>query len=348
MKQWIVAVAASCGIASAAQAAQPPGSGPGNGGFQQPLVLPVCTRATLQAAVDSYLEAQKSGDAKKIAFADKVTYLENMSPVEPEKALWNTKLPVAFSRSFLDSKRCKTFTEVIVTEGGHPYVIGTRLYVDAGKVTRIDSLVTNQGDWLFNADAYLKYSSTENWKITPKQRTGGEAMINGANAYLDLFSDKFREAPWGQPCARLEGGAYTNKGKDGKEPDLNDPKSSCRAGIPNGVLYIVNRDYVVDEVQGVVNVFCRFGNSQTGLSDSHTFHYVSGKFRWVHTLSVQGKPAAAAGAAAAVPTARPATAAPPPGNARAEVDATCLKGPPRAGPSLPAPDRTAPGSAAIR
>ncbi len=311
MKQWIVAVAASCGIVIAAQAAEPPGSGPANGGFQQPLVLPVCTRATLQAAADSYLEAQKTGDAKKIAFAEKVTYLENMSTVEPGKALWNTKLPIAFTRSFLDSKRCKTFTEAIVTEGGHPYVIGTRLYVDAGKVTRIDSMVTQQGDWLFNPDAYLKYSKNEDWSIKPDQRTNGEAMINGANAYLDLFSDKLREAPWGQPCARLEGGAYTNKGKDGKEPDLNDPNSSCRAGIPNGVLYIVNRDYVVDEEQGVVNVFCRFGNSQTGLPDSHTFHYVSGKFRWVHTLSAQPKQVAAAGAAPATGAgaAKPATPA---------------------------------------
>jgi hypothetical protein len=48
-------------------------AGGGNGGFQQALVVPVCTRATLQAAVDSYLEAQKTGDAKKIAFGDKAT-----------------------------------------------------------------------------------------------------------------------------------------------------------------------------------------------------------------------------------------------------------------------------------
>ena len=66
------------------------------------------------------------------------------------------------------------------------------------------------------------------------------------------------------------------------------------------MLYIVNRDYVVDEEQGVVNVFCRFSNSQTGLPDSHTFHYVNGRFRWVHTLSVsQPGPAPAGGAPAA-------------------------------------------------
>jgi hypothetical protein len=46
-------------------------------------------------------------------------------------------------------------------------------------------------------------------------------MIRGANAYLDAFSDKFTDIPWGQPCARLEGGAYTNReGTDYETPQV--------------------------------------------------------------------------------------------------------------------------------
>ena len=241
--------------------------------------FPLCTRESLQAAVDSYVVAQRAGDAKKMAFVEKAKYLENMSDVAPDKGLWNTALPIAYTMSILDSKRCKTFTEIIVTEGGHPYVIGTRLYVDNGKITRIDSLVTDKGDWLFNANNYLKVAKTENWEVLPvEQRTPMQAMLNGANAYLDLFADKHVEAPWGTPCERMEGGAYTNR--------KNDPNSTCKVGIPNGVLYIVNRDYIVDEEKGVVNIFCRFGNSTTGMPDSHMFKYVNGKFRYVHTLSV--------------------------------------------------------------
>ena len=85
--------------------------------------------------------------------------------------------------------------------------------------------------------------------------------------------------PWGSPCERLEGGAYTNR-------EGRDPNSSCKVGIPNGVLYIVNRDYVVDEEKGVVQVYCRFGNSTNGMPDSHMFRYVNGKYRYVHTISV--------------------------------------------------------------
>jgi len=270
-------------IAHGALAAQPT-TGPGavtGGNFTPPPPdhVPVCTRDSLKAAVETYLAAQAAGDIRKMAFAEKTKYLENMKDVEASAGLWNRTLNIAFSRSFYDATRCKTFSEVIVTQGEKPYVIGTRLYVDDGKITRIDSIVTTKGDWLFNANNTLKYAKAENWNITPAQRTKGEDMINGGNAYLDLFADKHREAPWGQPCARLEGGMYTNA----KSGNLEDPSSSCKVGIPNGVLYIVNRDYVVDEEQGTVNIFCRFGNG--GMPDSHTFHYVSGKFRWVHTLS---------------------------------------------------------------
>jgi len=115
----------------------------------------VCTRADLQTAADTYVEAQGAGDVSEMALADEAHFLENMIEVGKGDGLWNTALPIALARSFLDSTRCKTFTEVIVTEGDHQYVIGTRLYVNDGKIMRVDSLVTDQGDWLFNANAYL-------------------------------------------------------------------------------------------------------------------------------------------------------------------------------------------------
>lgn len=243
----------------------------------------MCTRAALEAAAESYVEAQETGDLSKLTLADDAVYVENMQAVDRSDGLWNTPLPIALSRSFVDSTRCKTFTEVIVTEGDHQYVIGTRLYVDSGEIIRVDSLVTDEGDWLFNANAYLRYSSAEDWNaLSESERTRPQDLIDAANAYLDLFSDKFVDVPWGVPCARLEGGAYTDR--DG------DPDATCEVGIPPGVLYIVNRDYLVDEERGVVNVYCRFGNSETGMPDAHTFRLVDGKLRYVHTLSVNTNP----------------------------------------------------------
>jgi len=240
---------------------------------------PTCTRAELTAATDAYVEAQRRGDLSGLPLAANAHFLENMATVERDKGLWNTKLPVANAMSFHDDKRCKTFTELIVTEGGHPYVIGTRLYMDHGKVLRVDSLVTDKGDWLFNANAYLTYTTKEDWgDLNRYQKTAPGQMIQGANAYLSSFSDKFMDVPWGVPCARLEGGAYTNR--------KGDPNASCEVGIPPGVLYIVNRDYLIDEEKGVINVFCRFGDSRSGMPDSHSFRFVDGRIRGVHTLSV--------------------------------------------------------------
>lgn len=279
-KHGIISIVALCGVVSLAQAQ----SQPDHGSASQVAPKTHCTRESLQSAVESYLAAQKSGDRTRMAFADKVKYLENMSEVAPDKGTWNTALPIAYSRSIYDTDRCRTFSEVIVTEGPEQHVIGTRLSVDGGKITAIDSLVSHKGDWLFNANAYLKYSSKEDWSPPPaRDRSSMQDLINAGNSYLDLFSDKFVMTPWGRPCARLEGGAYTNRS--------GDANATCEVGIPAGVLYIVNRDYVVDKEQGVINIFCRFGNSATGMPDSHTFRIVDGKIRGVHTISINLNPA---------------------------------------------------------
>lgn len=253
---------------------------PGTASLHAPLQdKPTCTREELKAATAAYVEAQRAGDVTRLPLAPNARFLENMSTVERAAGLWNTALPIANAMSFHDDTRCKTFTEIIVTEGGHSYVIGTRLYLHDGQVIRVDSLVTDEGDWLYNANAYLRYTRQEDWSaLHPYQRTDPAEMIRGANAYLDGFADKFTDIPWGIPCARLEGGLYTNRS--------NDPAASCEIGMPPGVLYIVNRDYLIDEEMGVINVFCRFGSSDSGMPDSHLFRYIDGKFRMIHTLSV--------------------------------------------------------------
>jgi hypothetical protein len=238
-----------------------------------------CSRAELQTAVDSYLAAQQAGSLSKMSLAAKVKYVENMTETKKEKGLWNTPLSIAFQRSLLDVDSCRTFTEVIVTDQQHPYVLGTRLTVEDGRISEIDSMVTQKGDWLFNADDYLKYSNAEDWHVlTAKERVDRQALLNAGNAYFDRFSDKNVAIPFGTPCARLEGGLYTTK-------DFNDPNASCNIGFPeDDKLPILNRSYVVDVDMGTVNIFCRFGNPP-GSPDSHTFRLVNGKIRYVHTLT---------------------------------------------------------------
>ena len=95
MKQSLVALVAVCGAVTVAQAQAQAQSQPDHGSAKQVAPKTNCTRASLQAAVDSYLAAQRSGDRTKMAFADKVKYLENMSEVAADKGAWNTAMPCA-------------------------------------------------------------------------------------------------------------------------------------------------------------------------------------------------------------------------------------------------------------
>jgi hypothetical protein len=240
------------------------------------------TRADLQAAVDSYLAAARSGEISEMALAPGVKYIENAENTTLGEGIWKTPLNIDFHRSLLDVVAGETFTEVIVTDKTHPCVIGTRLKISGGKIREIISLVTDEGDWLFNADIYLKWSSTENWDVIPvDKRSDREALVAAADAYLDMFNDPSSKVPWGKPCARLEGGIYTGKGL---------PDDTCEVGISGeGNIMLVNRHYVVDEDIGSVVVSLLF-DGEDGHPDTHLFRIEDGKIRFVHTLTVCSEP----------------------------------------------------------
>ena len=184
-------------------------------------------------------------------------------------------------RSLLDPSTCQTFTEVIVTDTVKPYVLGTRLRVNRDKIAEIEILWTTTGYWLFNADSYLKWSSSENWDTIPaNKRDTRDTLVSAANAYLDAFLEgKKDQVPWGYPCTRTEGGAHTGNGS---------PMDSCDVGVPSGV-NIANRRFIVDETIGSVVVYCTFGaggpGGGSGAPDTHLFRIENGKLRYVHTLT---------------------------------------------------------------
>jgi hypothetical protein len=240
-----------------------------------------CVRGGLQRAVTLYIEAQTKGDTSGMPLAAGLGYVENMVPTAIAEGLINTPLKIDHHRSLLDESTCQTFTEVIVTDAAKPYILGTRLRINHDKIAEIEILWTTTGYWLFNAENYLKYSSTEDWgPIPPEERDSRDTLVAAANAYLDAFLEgKIDQVPWGFPCVRVEGGMYTGKGS---------PDDSCEVGVPSGV-NIANRRFVVDEVIGSVVAFCTFGaggpNGGSGSPDTHLFRVENGKLRYVHTLT---------------------------------------------------------------
>lgn len=240
-----------------------------------------CTRGGLQRAVNLYIEAQAEGDVSGLPLASSTGYWENNTLMNIDEGLINTAMTINHHRSIFDEETCQSFTEVIVNDKDDPYVLGTRLRVNHEKIAEIEILWTTTGYWLFNADAYLNYSSSEDWSPIPAEdRDSRGTIVAAANAYLDAFLEgKIDQVPWGFPCVRIEGGAYTGKGS---------PDDSCEVGVPAGV-NIANRRFVVDEVLGSVVVYCTFGTGTpgggSGSPDTHLFRVENGKLRYVHTLT---------------------------------------------------------------
>jgi hypothetical protein len=255
-----------------------------------------CTRDGLQAATDLYIAAPSKGDPSGMPLANGLGYIENMQVVDIKSGVIQKPLKIDFHRTLIDPATCQTFTEVIVTDKSHPYVLGTRLRVNHDKIVEIESMVTQQGDWLFNADNYMKWSPNEDWGVIPAgERDSRDTLVAAANAYLDAFLEKKIDlVPWGYPCERTEGGLRTGKGAS---------DDSCSVGVPAGV-NIVARRFIVDEAMGAVVAFCNFGVG--GIPDSHLFRVEKGKLRFVHTLThlppgyhvrVNGKPVPSSGPA---------------------------------------------------
>lgn len=245
-----------------------------------------CTLDILKNVTADLLAAQTAGQTTFSSLAETVKYTENRKQVDIKSSILSKALKVDHSRAQHDVPQCAAFSEFIVTNSAAPYVIATQLRLDnsTNKVNQIDSIVTTKGDWLFNVTGTMYWASRENWDPIPADKRDTREVIKAAgDAYCDLFNDKSVKVPWGTPCARLEGGSYTGKGA------AND---RCDVGVPNGVK-LVNRQYVIDEEYGTVDIIMDFGGTAGnigagGLPDSHEFRVEGGKLRYVHTLSSCG------------------------------------------------------------
>ena len=258
MKRFVLAA-----LASATALAASPASAQG-----------ACNRELLQGIADDWVAAIGKGSPFELQLGEWVDYQENLEigflsaffDGKPRKVDWH--------RALLDTTACKVFVESVILDEARPMVLATVLTNGFFGVSPISNIVTDEGDWLFDAKATYEHARGEDWSPIPEgQRASREQLIAAADAYLDKFSDKAVEVPWGKPCARLEGGAYIGG---------NGPDDSCDIGVPEGVA-MVERQYVVDETLGAVNVQLRMGTNRR--PDSHTFRIENGRIRFIHTVT---------------------------------------------------------------
>ncbi|EJT71340.1 hypothetical protein GGTG_10599 [Gaeumannomyces tritici R3-111a-1] len=254
-----------------------------------PLAAP-CTKVDLLAAADAYVAAQTIGNLSALAaFAgtDGWTYVQNNQPTDPSSraSVLTKPLVIDHRRTNTDLVQCATYTELISASG--PYVIGTQIHhspSNPSKISLVDSVASTRGSWLFDAAKTLSYARAESWAPIPKPRQDARAAIKAAgDAYMDMWSDAAAHlaVPWGAPCARLEGGAYT----DGKGAGSD----TCSLGIPSNHSQAPNsrRRYVVDEEMGSVSILCVWEHMMDA-ADSHEFRLEGGRLRYVHTMTECG------------------------------------------------------------
>jgi hypothetical protein len=116
---------------------------------------PPCDRTFLNDMTAAYLAAQTLGEPWLIpSVAPNLTYTEQFKPLSITNGILSRPLNITSHRSFYDDVLCTAFTQYLVLDPVHPYVIGTRFEADGLYLTKIETLVTDQGDWAFNATGY--------------------------------------------------------------------------------------------------------------------------------------------------------------------------------------------------
>ncbi|KAI0111267.1 hypothetical protein GGR51DRAFT_509513 [Nemania sp. FL0031] len=245
-----------------------------------------CTRAALQQVAASYVEAQVGGKLTLLTLASNTSYAENDKPMDISKGVLSQPIKVDFNRSIYDTTQCATFTELTAATAQHPYVIYTRMLLteDASQITKIESVVSDSGDWAFNATGHLYWTRQEKWDPIPEAQRDTRAVIQAAgDAYLNQWGNSTLPVPLGTPCARLEGGSYTGQS--------NAAANTCRMGAFPQPLKVGERRYIIDEELGAVDIFNNFpwleASKPDGAVPSTNFIRVErGLIRYIHEVTV--------------------------------------------------------------
>jgi len=243
-----------------------------------------CTRDSLKAITAEYLASLASGKPSFASLAATgVVYLENDAPLDISKGLLSQAggIKIDFNRTIYDTTACASYTEIVATTK-HAYVIGTRLTVGAdAKVTKIDSVVCDDGDWLFNAAGSLRYNNQETWDPIPEAKRNTREVIKAAgDAYIDAWGDKSVNPPFDAKCSRLEGGSYLT--------------GNCKLTF-SPPFVLMNKRYTIDEELGAVDIFHNFPfldkaiARDPGTQTNNLMRVEAGKIKYIHENTVCSK-----------------------------------------------------------
>jgi hypothetical protein len=242
-----------------------------------------CNRSMLQEATAAYIRAQSAGQPSLLPLAENISYLENDTPIDIKKGVLAQPVTIDFNRSLHDTTQCATFTELSAASNKNPYVIDTRMIFTGDKISTIQSVIADAGDWAFDAKGQLSWTQKEKWDPIPEGKRDSRTVIQAAgDAYLDSWGDGNVKVPYGTPCARLEGGMYTG--------DRSPTTNTCKMPQFPQPFKVTNRRYVIDEEVGGVDIFNDFPfidkTKPNGTSSTNFIRVEGGMIRYIHETTV--------------------------------------------------------------
>ena len=92
-----------------------------------------------------------------------------------------------------------------------PILFASRLKVEKGKITEIETIVARENDFAFNAENVLK-TKDQDWEtiLPPEKRTPRKVLADAANNYFALFAENSTvSVPFAEVCDRWENGLQT-------------------------------------------------------------------------------------------------------------------------------------------
>jgi hypothetical protein len=169
-----------------------------------------------------------------------------------------------------------------------PILFATRLKVEKGKITEIETIIARERDFAFNAKGVLE-TKDQDWEtiLPPEKRTPRKVLADVANHYFDLFAENSTvSVPFAKVCDRWENGVQTTVADHDCSP------VTFRKRIGMSINHGPRRVWV-DTEKGISIAFMAFGggvsaNEQNptggGLVDCHMFRMRDGEVDLIQSI----------------------------------------------------------------
>lgn len=232
-------------------------------------------RAQLAEIAETYRGALAARNPAMLPLSDGVRYTENMQVLPLPEGLWSTATGTEEPQiTLLDPVNSSIAMLGLALEHGEPVGLGTRIKLEEGEVTEIESLVVREGSMIFKPEG-MRGTPLHFGPVAPESRSSRAELQAAADSYfsgIELNSGEI--IPAREDCIRMENGVQTvlaaasNFGSSTAEQGLNLFEMGLHDQMESGFFEYIprirsRRFPVIDEEQSTVLGMCCFDQPGT-------------------------------------------------------------------------------------